>query len=104
MIWATHFTACYVWAAMACGRFAGGFDHARTGITAITIVACIAIAVCLVYGFHRHERRLPTQSNDDGTSEDRRRFMAFTTMLLAALSLIATAFVGGAAIAAGGCV
>jgi hypothetical protein len=101
-IWSTHFTICYIWVAMACGRF-GSFESARTGVAIITAVSATAIAGCFVYGLSRHGYRLPDQPNDDGTPEDRTRFMAFTTMLLAALSLVGTLYVGLAAMAVGGC-
>ena len=103
VIGAVHFMACYIWAAMACGRSGAGLDQLRTALTVMTVVACAAIAWLLVYGFRRHGSRLPDRPNDDGTIEDRSRFMALTTMLLAAMSLIATVFVGAAAVAAGGC-
>ncbi len=102
VVWSTHFTVCYIWVAMACGRF-GGFDRARTGAAILTAVAAAVIAACFVYGLSRHGYRLPDRPNDDGTPEDRTRFLAFTTMLLAALSLVGTLYVGIAAIAVGGC-
>jgi hypothetical protein len=104
-IWALHFTVCYIWITLACGRFgaAGGFDRARTGIGVLTAAAIAIMAWCFIDGFHRHGRRLPDRSNDDGTPEDRSRFMAFTTMLLAALSIVATVLVGYAVIAMGRC-
>ena len=100
--WSTHFTICYVWIAMACGRF-GSFDRARTGVTILTVVAVAAIAACFVYGLSRHGYRLPDQPNDDGTPGDRTRFMAFTTMLLAGLSMVGVLYVGIAVSAVGGC-
>jgi hypothetical protein len=101
VVWSVHFMTCYTWAALACGRLATAdrFGAARTGIVVVTAIAAVAIAACFVTGFRRHGRRLPDQSNDVGTPEDRTRFMAFMTMLLAALSLIATLFVGVAAAA-----
>jgi hypothetical protein len=104
VIWALHFTVCYIWISLACGRFsAGGFDGARTGIGMLTALAIAMMAWCFIHGFRRHGRRLPDRSNDDGTPEDRSRFMAFTTMLLAALSIVATVFVGYAVMAMGRC-
>ena len=105
VIWAAHFMTCYVWAALACGRMASdhSFARAETGIGIATAVAAAAIALCFVSGFHHLGHRLPDQPNDDGTPEDRTRFMGFTTILLAVLSLIATLFVGVAALAAGTC-
>jgi hypothetical protein len=101
VIWSMHFMTCYTWAALACGRLATAdrFETARTAIVVATALAAIAIAACFAHGFRRHGRRLPDRSNDDGTPEDRTRFMAFMTMLLAALSLIATLYVGVAAAA-----
>ena len=83
IIWSTHFTIGYIWARW---RAAGSrsFDRARTGVAVLTAVAAAAIAVCFFYGLSRHGYRLPDQPNDDGTPEDRTRFMSFTTMLLAA--------------------
>lgn len=105
VVWSTHFMAVYIWAAMACGRFAGdrGFEPARNGITILTVVAAAIIAVCFAHGFRRHGYRLPDRSNDDGTPADRTKFMAFMTMLLAALSLVGVLFAGIAAAAVGGC-
>jgi hypothetical protein len=102
IVWSTHFTICYIWVAIACGRL-GSFDRARTGVTVLTILAAAAIAICFWHGLRRHGYRLPDRPNDDGTPEDRTRFMAFTTMLLAALSLVGTLFVGVAVSAVGGC-
>ena len=85
---------------MDANRGAGDWGGAFHGLLHL---GCAAIAWLLVYGFRRHGSRLPDRPNDDGTIEDRSRFMALTTMLLAAMSLIATVFVGAAAVAAGGC-
>ena len=105
VIWAAHFMTCYVWAALACGRLASdqSFARAQIGIGIATAVAATAIALCFMSGFRHLGGRLPDQPNDDGTPEDRTRFMAFTTILLAILSLIATLFVGVAAIGVGAC-
>lgn len=105
VVWSTHFMAVYIWAALACGRFAGDgrFERARVGITILTLVAAAVIAVCFAHGFRRHGYRLPDQPNDEGTPGDRTRFMAFTTMLLAGLSLIGVLFAGIAATAVESC-
>jgi len=105
VVWAVYFTATYAWAALACGRLAGAItvDRARLGIALLTLVACAAIGWCLRTGFHGHGRTLPDRPNDDATPVDRTRFMAFTTMLLAGLSLVATIYVGAATILIGAC-
>lgn len=104
IIWSSHFTITYIWAAMACGRFApqaaGSLDPALTGMT---LVALVAIGFFVVRAFRQLDYRLPDQPNDDGTPEDRNRFMSYTTMLLAGMSWIGTLFVGVASTAVGGC-
>ena len=104
IIWSTHFTVTYVWAAMACGRFAphaaGSLDR---GLIVLTVIALVAIGFFLLRAFRQLDWRLPDQPNDDSTAEDRTRFMSYTTLLLAGMSWIATLFVGAAAAATGGC-
>ncbi|HJU42447.1 MAG TPA: hypothetical protein VJ691_06510 [Vicinamibacterales bacterium] len=104
MIWAAHFLGCYAWMVLACGRFHDSIgtptDAAITGVTA---VALIAISALFVHGWRRHGYDMPDRPNDDASPEDRTRFMAFTTMLLAGLSWIATLYVGLAAWSIGGC-
>jgi hypothetical protein len=104
VIWATHFTACYAVLALACGRFGDRtVAPTTTAIAALTAIALVAIAALFVHGWRRHGYDLPDRPNDDASPEDRTRFMAFTTMLLAGLSWIATLYVGLAAWASGGC-
>ena len=96
LIWSTHFTVCYVAAALSCGRLgaAGSSGGAAALIGGVTVMAVAAITACFVQGWRRHANHLPTESNDDDTPDDRHRFVAFTTMLLAGLSLLATLFAG----------
>lgn len=105
IVWSSHFTVCYIVAALGCGRFgptSGGGD-AATLIAGLTAIAVAVIAACFVHGWRRHASRWPAASNDDDSPEDRHRFVAFTTMLLAGLSLLATLFVGVAALLVGPC-
>ena len=104
IIWSSHFTISYIWAAMACGRFAsqaaGSLEPALIGLT---LVALVAIGFFFLRAFRQLNFQLPDQPSDDGTPEDRNRFMSYTTLLLAGMSWIATLFVGVAATAMGGC-
>jgi hypothetical protein len=103
-IWAVHFMLCYGTVVAACGRFARDGSLPLPGLLAVyTIVALSAIAAMFVHGWRRHRHQLPRATHDDDTPEDRRHFMAWTTMLLAGLSLVATAFVAIAAVLVGGC-
>jgi hypothetical protein len=99
VIWAAHFLCCYMTAAMWCGRFASaqGSERLVTLIAVYTVIAVALIALCFAHGFKSHAHQLPDTSNDDDSPIDRHRFIAFTTMLLAGLSLVATLFVGAAA-------
>jgi len=104
IIWSTHFTISYIWAAMACGRFAsqagGSLERA---LIVMTLIALVAISVVFLRAFRQLNYRLPDRPNDDGTSEDRTRFMSSMTLLLAGMSWIATLLVGVAATAMGDC-
>lgn len=104
IIWSTHFTASYIWGALACGRLRAGLASTLdTAIMAMTVFALAGIAVMFFRAVVQLRYRLPRQPHDDPTPEDRSRFMAFTTLLLAGLSGIATFYVGAAAWAIGGC-
>ena len=103
-IWAIHFTLCYVTAALWCGRFSGpGSYGLRTIVGVYTAVAVAGMVAFFLFGLRRHRDRWPTRPNDDDTPEDRRHFMAFTTMLLAGLSVLATAYVALAMLLVDGC-
>ena len=105
MVWALHFMVCYFWAALACGRFGviAPFDSLPIAVALLTAAALAVITGLLMHGFRRHGYAWPDRSNDDGTPEDRTKFMAFTTMLLAGLSWVATLYVGVAVWSIGGC-
>ena len=103
IVWSTHFTICYALTALWCGRFAAIGGSATPVVGGITALSIAVMAVCFGYGWKRHDRRLPAEPNDDDSPGDRRQFVAFTTMLLAALSMLGTLFVAGAAMLMGGC-
>lgn len=104
IIWSTHFTICYIWAALACGRFAPRFANSLdVSLTVMTAIALAPIAVLFMRALRQLDHRLPDRSNDDGTPEDRATFMSYMSVLLAGLSGIGTIFVGVASISMGGC-
>lgn len=94
LAWAAHFMFSYVYAAVRCakaGRFALVGD-VRLGIAAAT---AIALAVVLVSAYVAWaQSRLPGDPppHDDSTHEDRFRFLAIATLLLAGLSFVAIVF------------
>jgi hypothetical protein len=104
LIWSTHFTISYIWAAMACGRFAAqAAGSLEPALIVMTVLALVAIGILFLRAFRQLNYQLPDRPNDDGTAEDRNRFMSYTTMLLAGMSWIGTLFVGVSATAVGGC-
>jgi hypothetical protein len=103
-VWGGHFTVTYIAIALACSEPGAPFaGSARTLVTMFSAVAIAIILWCFGCGAAAHDGRGPWRSYDEDTPEDRRHFMAMTTMLLAGLSLIGSAFVTAAALAPGGC-
>lgn len=91
LVWAAHFLFCYVSAAIRCAK--GGpaliIDDVRV---AIAIATAIALLVVTAAGYVAWAKsRLPGDPapHDESTDEDRVRFLAVATLLLAALSFVA---------------
>ncbi|HEX2100698.1 MAG TPA: hypothetical protein VHF69_08550 [Candidatus Synoicihabitans sp.] len=94
-IWAAHFMACYVTAAIWCAKAASRFqtlEPVRWAIAGYTIVALIGIGWNGWSGWRRHRFEREPVPHDLDTPGDRHRFLGFATVLLAALSAIATVF------------
>ena len=62
----------------------------RLAIIVYTIVASAGIGVVGWVGYCRHNYGNAELPHDDDTPEDRHRFLGFSTLLLSALSLVAT--------------
>ena len=104
ILWSLHFTLCYVTVAVWCGRFAGETTVGlRPLIAAYTIVALAGMGALFLLGLRRHRYQLPTRTHDDDTPEDRTHFIAFTTMLLSGLSIVATLYAALAIVLVEGC-
>jgi hypothetical protein len=96
-IWAVHFLACYILAAIYCakaGALSADIAPVRWWIAGLTVVALAGIAVCgiqaLRLGPFMQGKAAP---HDADTIQDRRHFLAYATLLLSGLSFVATAFV-----------
>ncbi len=99
-IWASHFLASYLTAAIWCAKFAGpdrSLGNARVAIAVYTLVALVGIGYSGFIGYRRNRFQHRTLPLDRDTSEDRHRFLGFASLLLSGMSAIATLFVALAA-------
>ena len=96
-IWALHFLACYILAAIFCakaGAPSADLATVRWWIAGLTVVALAAIAACGIQAFRLgHFMEGKTAPHDADTIHDRRHFLAYATLLLSGLSFVATVFV-----------
>lgn len=94
-IWAAHFMACYLTAAIWCAKVAprtGSIEPVRWAIAAYTVAALIGIGLNGWSGWRRHRFAFEPLPHDFDTPGDRHRFLGFATTLLALLSAVATIF------------
>lgn len=95
-IWAVHFLASYLTAAIWCAKYAdssGALGTARAAIAAYTLLAVVGLGVTGWLGLRRVSFQRDDMPHDDDTPVDRHRFLGFTMLLLSALSAVATLFV-----------
>jgi len=93
-IWAAHFLFCYVLAAIYCAK-AGALAPLAAVRAGIGLATAVALAGVLAAGYVAWAKsRIPgaPPPHDDSTDEDRARFLATATLLLAALSFVAIVF------------
>ncbi len=94
-IWAGHFLACYVTAAIWCAKFAprfGSLEPVRWAIGVYTVLALVGIAWNGWSGYRRHRFGSEPLPHDFDTPGDRHRFLGFATTLLAGMSAVAVVF------------
>ncbi len=95
LIWAAHFLACYLTAAIWCAKAPSreaSLEPVRWAILGFTVAALAGIAWNGLDGWRRHRLGRAAVPHDEDTAEDRHRFLGFATVLLAALSAVATVF------------
>jgi len=105
-IWAGHFLASYLTAAIWCAKFAepdGSLFGVRVAIAGYTVLALVPICAIGWDGFRRHQLGSTTVPHDFDTPEDRHRFLGFATLLLSGLSAVATVYVALTVIFIGDC-
>jgi hypothetical protein len=94
-IWAAHFLACYLTAAIWCAKYSardGSLGPVRGAIAAYTLLALAGIAWNGWSGLRRHRRGSESPPNDYDTPGDRHGFLGYATVLISALSVVAGLF------------
>jgi hypothetical protein len=97
-IWAVHFMASYATASVWCSKVAvhgSPFWQVQTIIAVYSVIALAGIGFIGWIGYSECARGVAAQSQD--TPEGRYRFLGYATLLLSALSGVATAFAALAA-------
>ena len=92
VVWAAHFLACYVGAAVYCAKpnlFGVGFGAVRTGIALFTLAALAAILFSAFLAWRQWRFGTHDPLHDDPTRHNRLLFQGFATLLLSGLSFIA---------------
>ena len=105
-IWAAHFLLSYLTAAVWCAKVAGrdgSLGTVRVAIAVYTVLALLGIGITGWIGYRRHSFGEGETPHDYDTPEDRHRFLGFATLLLSALSAVATLYVALAAVFLGTC-
>lgn len=105
-IWAVHFMACYITAAVWCAKFVprdGTLGPVRWAILGYTVAALIGIGLNARSGLRRHQEGSESNSHDFDTPGDRHGFLGYATVLLAALSAVAVIFAALVALFFGDC-
>ena len=95
-IWAAHFVASYVGAAVWCGMMddrAKSVDAMRLWIIFFGFVALLLIGIIGRIGWRKYQLSGGEPPFDKDTAEDRHRFLGVATVLLSGLSGIATIYV-----------
>ncbi|MFN2427246.1 MAG: hypothetical protein ABR587_12455 [Candidatus Binatia bacterium] len=100
-IWAIHFLASYITAAVWCAKHAAedaSLAPARLAISFYTIAALALLAALGRGGWTRHRYGESILPHDVDSPEDRHRFLGFATFLLAGLSALAVVYAALAAV------
>jgi hypothetical protein len=95
-IWAAHFLASYIGASIWCGKMTGwngSIEPVRFAIIGFALVALAGIGFTGWRGWLKHSHGSQPPPHDQDTPEDRHRFLGWATVLLSALSAVATIYV-----------
>jgi len=106
VVWALHFLACYIAAAIFCEKpgFLGmDFDTLRLAIAAVTVLSLATIVLSAALAWRQWGFGAGDPPHDDPTRRDRLLFQGYATLLLSGLSFVAVIFTALPAIFIDGC-
>lgn len=95
IVWAFHFLACYVGAAIFCekpGLLGSDFDRFRIAVGIATVLALAMIVVSALLAYRQWGFGIGDPPHDDPTRLDRMLFQGYATLLLSGLSFVAVIF------------
>ncbi|MGE0592375.1 MAG: hypothetical protein AB7Q15_07535 [Vicinamibacterales bacterium] len=99
VVWALHFLACYVTAALWCGPAVGTAlgSTALAGLpvalfTIYTIASMLALLALIRMGYRAHTLGEASPPHDADSPADRHRFIGYATLIIAGLSLVAVVY------------
>lgn len=95
VVWALHFLACYIGAAIFCEKpdFLGNdFDNLRIAIAVVTVLSLGMIALSAALAWRQWGFGSGDPPHDDPTKKDRLLFQGYATLLLSGLSFVAVVF------------
>jgi hypothetical protein len=95
-IWAVHFLASYITAAIWCAKLAGrdsALNGVRTAIGVYTLLALVGIGMSGWRGWRAIRRGSRSDPPGSDTPAERHHFLGFANLLLSLLSAVATLFV-----------
>ena len=104
-VWAAHFLFSYVYAAIHCAK-AGrldGLGDVRIAIGLATVAALVVVLACAYVAWAQSRVEGDPPPHQESTDEDRKRFLAVATLLLAGLSFVAIVFTALPAFVLGDC-
>lgn len=94
-VWAAHFLACYVLAAVFCAKAQAlglHFDILRIALGTLTVIALMSIVVSVLQAWRQWGFGPGDTSSDAPTRQGRVRFQGYVTLLLSGLSSVAVMF------------
>jgi len=97
LVWSIHFLFAYVLAAIWCAKFAGrhgDLHEARLGVLLATILFLVIVGREIFIGYKKHSIGDSEPPHNEGTPEDRERFLGLARLLISGLSFLAILYTG----------